>query len=75
MREHYRTLLNWRTHVLAILAAPALFLLLCISEDIITLLISKVAGAAIAYTACRLEKYWAEKGKINELMKLINEED
>lgn len=75
MREIYKPFLNWRTHVLAILATVALLFIVCECEDIIRLFIIKIVGSGLAYLGYRLGKYWDSKGKINELMELINEED
>lgn len=75
MRELYKPFLNWRTHVLAILATVALLFIVCECEDIIRLFIIKIVGSGFAYLVYRLGKYWDSKGKINELMELINEED
>lgn len=75
MKKLYRTLLNWRTIVLALLATPALLFLLCECEEIIMLFIIKFVGFGLAYLVYHLGKYWNSQGKINELMELINEED
>ncbi len=75
MKELYRPLLNWRTHVLAILAIVALLFIMCECDNLFNFLIIKIVGFGIAYVTYRLGKYWDSKGKIDELMELANEED
>lgn len=66
--------LNWRTHALLIISALALILIMGECDDMGYLLFTKGLGFGLAYIIYRLGKYWAGKGKINELIELINEE-
>ena len=74
MEKSIKPFLNWRTHVLLIIAVPALILILGECDDMIRLVITKAAGFLLAYTAYRLGSYWYSKGKLNELTD-ITEED
>lgn len=67
MNELYKPLLNWRIHVLAILAMIALILLAGDSEDITTFFVTKVIGFGICYITYRLAKYWHSRGLIDEI--------
>ena len=66
--------LNWRTHALLIISAPALILIMGECDDMLMLVITKAAGFLLAYIACLLGSYWSRKGKLNEL-KEVTEED
>lgn len=67
--------LNWRFHVLFLLALVTIFLLLSYSEDLMTFFISKLIGAVLGYISFQLIKYWNKNEKINGIMELIEEED
>lgn len=49
---------NWRLHVLAIIAITALTLVLGETEDILTLILTKIAGFALFYLCYRLGRRW-----------------
>ena len=74
MKQSIKPFLNWRTHVLLIIVAPALILILGECDDMLRLVITKVAGFLLAYIACMLGSYWHRNGKLNELTD-ITEED
>ena len=74
MEKSIKPFLNWRTHVLLIIAAPALILILGECDDMLRLVITKVAGFLLAYIACMLGSYWHRNGKLNELTE-VTEED
>ncbi len=67
--------LNWRFHVLFLLAMVIIFLLLSDSEDLMIFFISKLIGAVLGYISFQLIKYWNKNEKINGIMELIEEED
>lgn len=67
--------LNWRFHVLFLLALVTIFLLLSYSEDLMTFFISKLIGAVLGYISFQLIKYWNKNEKVNGFMELIEEED
>lgn len=67
--------LNWRFHVLFLLAMVTIFLLLSDSEDLMIFFISKLIGAVLGYISFQLIKYWNKNEKINGIMELIEEED
>ena len=58
MEKYLKIYRNWRTHALLIIAAPALILILCECDDMLRLVITKVAGFLLAYIACMLGSYW-----------------
>ncbi len=74
MEKSIKPFLNWRTHVLLIIAAPALILILGECDDMLSIAITKAAGFLLAYIACLLASYWYRKGKLNELTE-VTEED
>lgn len=49
---------NWRIHVLAIIAITGLMLILGETEDILSLILSKLAGFTLFYLCYRLGKRW-----------------
>lgn len=77
MKELLIPFTNWRVHVLAVLGMVAAILLSGTNDDagMLTFIIVKAAGFALACGIYRLAKYWDNKGKINELMALADEED
>ncbi len=72
-------LLNYRFWILSVLVGCATICLLSEpgTEDVISwclvLIVSKAIGAFFAWIALRLFRYWAKRGKINELIKYIGE--
>ncbi len=75
MKEYLNLYRNWRIHVLTVLVIVGSVLIMGECEDSMgKFLLSKVAGFSIAYLTYRLGKYWNSKGKIDELMKLSEEE-
>lgn len=77
MNKYLKIYSNWRVHVLAVLGMVAAILLSGTNDDagMLTFIIVKAAGFALACGIYRLAKYWDSKGKINELMALADEED
>ena len=67
--------LNWRFHVLFLLAMVTIFLLFSDSEDITIFFVSKLIGAILGYISFQLIKYWYKNEKLNGFMELIEEED
>ena len=67
--------LNWRFHVLFLLAMVTIFLLFSDSEDITIFFVSKLIGAILGYISFQLFKYWNKIEKLNGIMELIEEED
>lgn len=67
--------LNWRFHVLFLLAMVTIFLLFSDSEDITIFFVSKLIGAILGYISFQLIKYWNKNEKLNGFMELIEEED
>ena len=67
--------LNWRFHVLFLLAMVTIFLLFSDCEDITIFFVSKLIGAILGYISFQLIKYWNKNEKLNGIMKLIEEED
>lgn len=67
--------LNWRFHVLFLLAMVTIFLLFSDCEDITIFFVSKLIGAILGYISFQLFKYWNKNEKLNGIMKLIEEED
>ena len=67
--------LNWRFHVLFLLAMVTIFLLFSDSEDITIFFVSKLIGAILGYISFQLFKYWNKNEKLNDIMELIEEED
>jgi len=55
--------LNWRFHVLFLLAMVTIFLLFSDSEDLMIFFISKLIGAVIGYISFQLLKHWNKKRK------------
>lgn len=74
MEKYLKIYLNWRTHALFVIAAPALILILCECDNMLRLAITKAAGLLLAYIACLLGSYWYRKGNFNELTE-VTEED
>ena len=70
-----KTILNWRTVVLAALCMLCMLFMLCESEHILHLIIIKLAGLCLAFVTYCLCKYWDAHGELNELNKLINDND
>ena len=77
MNKYLKIYSNWRVHVLAVLGMVAAILLSGTNDDagMLTFIIVKAAGFALACGIYRLGKYWDNKGKINELMARADEED
>ena len=67
--------LNWRFHVLFLLAMVTIFLLFSDSEDIIIFFVSKLIGAILGYISFQLFKHWNKNEKLNGIMEFIEEED
>lgn len=67
--------LNWRFHVLFLLAMVTIFLLFSDSEDITIFFASKLIGAILGYISFQLFKYWNKNEKLNGIMELIEEDD
>lgn len=67
--------LNWRFHVLFLLAMVTIFLLFSDSEDLMIFFISKLIGAVLGYISFQLFKYWNKNERLNGIMELIEEED
>ena len=63
--------LNWRFHVLFLLAMVTIFLLFSDSEDITIFFVSKLIGAILGYISFQLFKYWNKNEKLNGIMELI----
>lgn len=69
---------NWRAHVLAALGSTATVLILSAAADnagMLPFIAAKAAGIAIAYAAFRLARRWRRQGKIDDLMRLANDDD
>lgn len=66
--------LNWRFHVLFLLAMVTIFLLFSDCEDITIFFVSKLIGAILGYISFQLFKYWNKNEKLNGIMELIEEE-
>lgn len=66
--------INWRCDVLALLSMFAVILISGATEDVFTLLWTKVTGFFLAWLTYRLAKYWKAKGKINELSDMADDE-
>ena len=67
--------LNWRFHVLFLLAMVTIFLLFSDCEDITIFFVSKLIGAILGYISFQLFKHWKENEKLNGIMEFIEEED
>lgn len=67
--------LNWRFHVLFLLAMVTIFLLFSDCEDITIFFVSKLIGAVLCYISFQLIKYWNKNEKINGFMELVEEEE
>lgn len=70
MKKYFIPYLNWRVHVLTLLAMVALVLLAGDTDEscsILYFLFIKVVGFGVAYITYRLGKYWYAKGKLKEL--------
>lgn len=67
--------LNWRFHVLFLLAMVTIFLLFSDCEDITIFFVSKLIGAILGYISFQLIKYWNKNEKLNGIMELVEEED
>lgn len=66
--------LNWRFHVLFLLAMVTIFLLFSDSEDIIIFFVSKLIGAVLGYISFQLFKHWNKNEKLNGIRELIEED-
>jgi len=66
--------LNWRFHVLFLLAMVTIFLLFSDSEDLMIFFISKLIGAVLGYISFQLFKYWNKNEKLNGIRELIEED-
>lgn len=66
--------LNWRFHVLFILAMVTIFLLFSDSEDITIFFVSKLIGAVLGYISFQLFKHWNKNEKLNGIRELIEED-
>lgn len=67
--------LNWRFHVLFLLAMVTIFLLFSDSEDLMIFFVSKLIGAILGYISFQLFKHWNKNEKLNGIMELIEEYD
>ena len=67
--------LNWRFHVLFLLAMVTIFLLFSDCEDITIFFVSKLIGAILGYISFQLFKHWNKNEKLNGIMEPIEEED
>ncbi|MBW4753778.1 hypothetical protein KZO77_01815 [Prevotella melaninogenica] len=67
--------LNWRFHVLFLLAMVTIFLLFSDCEDITIFFVSKLIGAVLGYISFQLFKHWNKNEKLNGIMELIEEDD
>lgn len=67
--------LNWRFHVLFLLAMVTIFLLFSDSEGITIFFVSKLIGAVLGYISFQLFKHWNKNEKLNGIMELIEEDD
>lgn len=74
MNKYLKAYLNWRINTLCMLAMAATVLIVSESKAFIPFISTKIAGFALAYLTFRLGKYWYNKGKIDELKELVNEE-
>ena len=66
--------LNWRFHVLFLLAMINIFLLFSDSEDLMIFFISKLIGAVLGYISFQLFKYWNKNEKLNGIRELVEED-
>jgi len=66
--------LNWRFHVLFLLAMITIFLLFSDSEDITIFFVSKLIGAVLGYISFQLFKHWNKNEKLNGVRELIEED-
>lgn len=66
--------LNWRFHVLFLLAMVTIFLLFSDCEDITIFFVSKLIGAVIGYISFQLFKHWNKNEKLNGVRELIEED-
>jgi len=66
--------LNWRFHVLFLLAMVTIFLLFSDSEDLMIFFISKLIGAVLGYISFQLIKHWNKNEKLNGIRELIEED-
>jgi len=66
--------LNWRFHVLFLLAMVTIFLLFSDSEDITIFFVSKLIGAILGYISFQLFKHWNKNEKLNGIRELIEED-
>lgn len=68
-----KVILNWRYGVLMAVFGVSLVLMVADSDDIVALLLSKVAGVGGFALFGWLVRRWARAGKINELARLAEE--
>lgn len=61
MKKYFGILKNWRIMALTALAVAALAMIACDTDDIGTLLISKIAGIALAYVSVMLCIEWEDR--------------
>ena len=66
--------LNWRFHVLFLLAMVTIFLLFSDCEDITIFFVSKLIGAILGYISFQLFKYWNKNEKLNGIRELVEED-
>lgn len=66
--------LNWRFHVLFLLAMVTIFLLFSDCEDITIFFVSKLIGAILGYISFQLFKHWNKNEKLNGIRELIEED-
>ena len=66
--------LNWRFHVLFLLAMVTIFLLFSDSEDITIFFVSKLIGTVLGYISFQLFKHWNKNEKLNGVRELIEED-
>jgi len=66
---------NWRVAVLAALGVIATVLITSEEENGTTGFIVKAAGFALAYAVYRLFRHWQKRGKLEELMSIVDSEE
>lgn len=69
-----KIILNWRHWALLAVFGVSLVLMAADSDDMATLLLSKVAGVGGFALFGWLVRRWARSGKVNDLMRLASEE-
>ena len=75
-----KVITNWRYYVLAMLAVAAMTAIFSepVGEGMLlwvsSITISKITGLALGYVFYRTSRYWGQKGKLPELIKLAKED-